>query len=90
MLVLALVGVEPQEIARDHAISTERLRRLYRARGEEDQGPVLEGFLRGRGTSGRQVIIETLAGLDVEATLCTGGLDPDDLSALRDRLMPQV
>jgi protein-tyrosine phosphatase len=90
MLVLALVGVEPQEIARDHAISTERLRRLYRARGEEDQGPVLEGFLRGRGTSGRQVIIETLAGLDVEATLVGAGLDPDDVSALRDRLISRV
>jgi len=55
MLVLALVGVEPGEIARDHAISTARLRRLYRARGEEDQGHVLEGFLRRRGTSGRQI-----------------------------------
>jgi len=87
MLVLALVGVEPQEIARDHAMSKERLRRLYRARGEEDQGPVLEGFLRRQGTSAGQVIIETLAGLDVEATLFAAGLDPDDVSALRDRLI---
>jgi protein-tyrosine phosphatase len=87
MLVLALVGVEPQEIARDHAISTERLRRLYQARGEEDQGPALDGFLRRRGTSGGQVIVETLAGLDVEETLLAEQLDPDDLSALRDRLI---
>ncbi len=87
MLVLALVGVEPQEIARDHAMSTERLSRLYRARGEEDQGPVLEGFLRQRGTSAGQVIVGTLGGLDVEATLLTAGLDADDISALRGRLI---
>jgi protein-tyrosine phosphatase len=87
MLVLAIVGVEPEEIARDHAMSTERLRRLYRARGEEDQGPVIESFLRQRGTTAGQVIIETVAGLDSEATLVAAGLEPDDVAALRDRLI---
>jgi protein tyrosine/serine phosphatase len=87
MLVLALVGVEPKEIARDYALSAERLRDLYRARGERDQGPALDGFLRQRGTSAERVIAETLARLDVEATLRGAGLDGSDLSALRDRLV---
>jgi len=88
MLVLALVGVEPPEIAHDHDMSAERLRVLYLARGEENQGPLLEDFLRGRGTSAGEVIIETLAALDVEAALLSAGLEPDDISALRDRLTP--
>jgi protein-tyrosine phosphatase len=87
MLVLALVGVEPLEIARDHALSAKRLRRLYRARGEVDQGPMLDDFLRRRGTSAGQVIVETLAGLDVEAMLLDAGLEATDVSSLRDRLL---
>ncbi len=41
MLVLALVGVAPEEIAADYALSAERLPARYAARGEEDQGPPL-------------------------------------------------
>ena len=38
MLVLALAGVEPGEIAADYALSDARLRPLYLARGEADEG----------------------------------------------------
>lgn len=87
MLLLVLAGVEPDDIASDYALSTERLRRLYEARGEEDQGAALEDFLRQRGTTAGQVIVETLAGLDVSETLLGAGLDPTDVSSLRDRLL---
>lgn len=43
MLLLALVGVAPEEIAADYELSAERLRARYAARGEEDQGPLRPG-----------------------------------------------
>jgi protein-tyrosine phosphatase len=87
MLVLVLTGVDPEEIACDYAVSTERLRRLYRERNEKDQGPLLEEFLCGRGTTAAEVIIQTLAELDVETTLTSAGLAPGDLLSLRARFL---
>jgi protein-tyrosine phosphatase len=88
MLVLAQAGVEPEEIAADYGLSDERLRPLYVSQGEADQGPALAEFLRERGTTARQVILETLTTLDLEAVLLEGGLELADLAALRDRLLP--
>lgn len=87
MLVLALLGVESEEIVRDYALSAERLRPLHRSRGEADPYPELDEFLRRRGTSAGEVIAQTLAELDVEATLLRGGLEAGDLAALRQRLL---
>jgi protein-tyrosine phosphatase len=88
MLVLALVGVEPEVIAADYALSEERLRPLYLSRGEEDQGPALAEFLRGQGTTATELIVEILATFDVEATLFGAGLAEQDVVALRQRLAP--
>jgi len=51
MLLVSLVGVAPEDIATDYALSTERLRARYAARGEDDQGPRLASFLAGKGTT---------------------------------------
>jgi protein-tyrosine phosphatase len=74
MLLLALVGVSPEAIAQDYARS-----------GPAD--PDVERFLSTRGTSAVDLILETLAGLDVEAALRAAGLRDTDLSALRARLL---
>jgi protein-tyrosine phosphatase len=87
MLVLAAVGVAPEDIAADYALSAERLRARYAARGEEDEGALLDAFLAGQGTSARAIIIAMLAELDVEAHLRAGGLNDGDLAALRARLL---
>jgi protein-tyrosine phosphatase len=87
MLVLAVLGVAPEDIAADYALSGERLRARYAARGEEDEGALLDAFLAGRGTSARAIIIAMLAELDVEAHLRAGGLNDGDLAALRARLL---
>jgi protein-tyrosine phosphatase len=89
MLVLALAGVEPGAIAADYALSDERLRPLYLARGEEDEAPAIAEFLREEGTTATEAIVETLATLDVEATLFEAGLEEPDLLALRRRLAPE-
>ena len=86
ILVLALVGVAEEEIVADYLLSHERLPALYESRGEEDQTPLLQTFLRERGTSAA-IEIQRLLALDLEAVLAKGGLHPRDVAALRARLL---
>jgi protein-tyrosine phosphatase len=86
MLLLALAGVAPEHIAADYALSAARLRSRYESLGEPDQGPELDQFLTSRGTSARELIVSTLASIDLEATLRSGGLTSADVAALRKRL----
>ena len=87
MLLLALVGVAVEEIVADYGLSAERLTVRYAARGEPDQGPLVEAFLADRGTSAVELITALLRDLDVEATLLDAGLTSQDVSALRRRLL---
>ncbi|HEY7619754.1 MAG TPA: tyrosine-protein phosphatase [Solirubrobacteraceae bacterium] len=87
MLLLALAGVAPADIADDHALSTERLARLYARSGEPDQGAIIERFLDREGTTARELILTTLASLDVPGYLREAGLREADLAAVRDRLL---
>jgi protein-tyrosine phosphatase len=72
MLLLALVGVAPEEIAADYRLSG------------DDQAE----FLASRGASSTDLILWTLADLDVEAYLRASGLDASELAAVRARLLP--
>ncbi len=91
VLLLALVGVAPEDIAADYALSAERLPARYAARGEEDQGPLLQEFLASRDTTAGELITSMLADLDVEACLLAAGLTSEDAVALRRRLLdPQL
>jgi protein tyrosine/serine phosphatase len=87
MLLLGLVGVEPEHIAADYALSAERLPARYAARGEPDQGPLLEAFLADRGTSAAELITATLRDIDIDATLLDAGLTGQDMRALSRRLL---
>jgi hypothetical protein len=87
LLVLALAGVEPEEIAADYALSDERLRALYLSRGQEDEAPKIAAFLREQGTTATELIVELLAEFDVEAALLDAGLTEEDIGALRRRLV---
>jgi protein tyrosine/serine phosphatase len=42
MVLLALLGVAPSDIAAEYMLSYERLPARYAARGEPDQGPLLQ------------------------------------------------
>lgn len=86
MILLALAGVSPDEIAADYALSDKRLRPLYESRGEEDQAPLLKAFLRQRGTTAEQVVVDTLESMDIEAQLLAGGLAQANLDTLRTRM----
>ena len=72
MLLLGLVGVDPEDIAADYLLTAE----------------VFDDFMATQGTSARELIHGTLRELDVERYLRAGGLtDADDLAALRDRVL---
>jgi protein tyrosine/serine phosphatase len=75
MLVLALAGVAPEDVAADYCISNDCL-----PNREADE------FLSRAGTSAAEAIMSTLASLDVPAQLRRGGLTDDDLERLRARL----
>ena len=87
LLVLALAGVAPEAIAADYALSAERLTARYAARGEADQGPLLEAYLADRGTTALVLILGMLGDLDVESCLVGAGLTGHDVAALRLRLL---
>jgi len=89
MLVLALAGVSSEEINADYELSVDRLKARYAARGEPDQGPVLQAFLAGEGTTAGEVISATLDAIDVKAVLLRGGLTEADVSGLRHRFLVQ-
>ncbi|MEA2136136.1 MAG: protein-tyrosine phosphatase [Solirubrobacteraceae bacterium] len=75
ILLLALAGVGPEEIAADYALS-------------EDRVPFgrVGTFYEDNGTSAAEVIGAMLAELDVEAYLRAAGVGAGDLAAIRARL----
>jgi protein tyrosine/serine phosphatase len=86
ILILALVGVVEKEIVADYLLSHERMPAMYAAKGEEDQTPILEAFLRENGT-GAAAEIERVLADDLEPILRAGGLTARDLAALRQRVL---
>lgn len=71
LLLLALAGVEPEEILADYVLSPD---------------PYRDELLAREHSSVREAIQSTLAGLDVENYLLAGGASPADLAAIRSRL----
>ena len=87
LLLLALVGVVPEEIAADYELSNLRLPPFWAARGEADQTAEIEAILSREGTTARALLLDILATLDAEDYLRRAGVRDDDLSAIRDRLL---
>jgi protein-tyrosine phosphatase len=87
ILLLALAGVEPDEIVADYELSAARLVGLYEAWSEPDQGPELAEFLAREGTSARDLILALLGSLDAEEYLRSAGLSDGELAAVRSRLL---
>jgi protein-tyrosine phosphatase len=87
LLLLDLVGVAPADIAEDWELSDPRLAPLRERAGAHRVGPGPGESLAGWGSSAREVIVETLAAVDVEARLLGAGLTGGQLRAVRDRLL---
>jgi len=72
LLLLALADVTPDDIIADYELSVD---------------PIRDELLIKRQTSNRDVILDTLAKLDIESYLLSGGMSEPDLKALRERLL---
>ncbi len=87
MLLLALAGVRAEDIADDYELSAVRLSALYANLGVEDQAVRVERALARKGTTARDALLTTLAGLDVAAYLRSAGTRDEDLASVRARLL---
>jgi protein-tyrosine phosphatase len=87
MLVLAIAGVSQDVIARDYALSFERLSARYAADHEPDQGPLLRQYLAQHGTTPEAVIVELLTRINVPRVLRDAGLSGVQMRRLRGRLL---
>ena len=72
MLMLAVVGVSSADIVSDYELSPD---------------PERDEILRARNTSSRNVILDTLANLEVETYLLAAGLSRSDLETAKERLL---
>ena len=75
LLLLALAGVSPEDIVADYELSVDLVR---------------EELLASKNTTTREVILSTLASLDIDNYLLAGGLNQNDLNAIRVRFIEPV
>lgn len=87
MLLLALVGVDPDHIADDYELSRHRLAPAWSAWGVPDQQPEIDAALARHGTSARDALLGTLVDVDIEELLRKAGLSGEHVSALHARLV---
>jgi protein tyrosine/serine phosphatase len=86
LILLSLADAEPEEIAADHALSTDRLRPAWVELNLTDQTPAIEQVLARNNTTAREALLATIAAFDAAEYLAKAGLTSDDIAALRDRL----
>jgi protein-tyrosine phosphatase len=89
LLLLAVLGVEPEAIARDYALSYERLPARYAAHDLPDEGPLLRAFLAEQGTTAEDAIVGLLHDVDVVEAMRRGALTGRAITRLRRRLLPE-
>lgn len=72
LLLLSLAGVSPDDIVADYELSVDSVR---------------EELLAGKNSTTREVILSTLASLNIDNYLHSGGLSQPDLDGIRARLL---
>lgn len=87
LLLLALAGVIPTEIADDYELSGVRLAPAWVARGVEDQGPLIEAILQRKQTSARALLLAIVDSLDVVDYLRAAGLADATIASIHTRLL---
>ncbi|WP_165961008.1 tyrosine-protein phosphatase [Actinocrispum wychmicini] len=87
LILLALVDVEPEEIAADHGLSADRLRPAWAELNLDDQTATIERLIAAENTTARESILSAVAGLDPVKYLRNAGLTSEDIDSLRARLI---
>lgn len=83
MLLLNLVGADPDAIVDDYLDTVRNADALARATGRENDEPRREAALARRGTSTEQAFRDALKELDADALLAAGRLPKDTVQRLR-------
>lgn len=86
LVLLTLLGVPAEDIAADHALSTERLQPGWEALGHADQGPLIEAILARENTTAHDALVDAVTSVNVKEYSQKSGLREDDLDAVRTRL----
>ncbi|MFI0468252.1 tyrosine-protein phosphatase [Saccharopolyspora sp. 5N102] len=87
LVLLALVGADPADIADDYALSHVRRAEQCAKVGLGDDTPKIEELIAEHGTTAGGLIREAATSRDMAAYLRSGGLPEADVTALRDRLL---
>ena len=87
LLVLHLADVSAEDIVADYELSTDRVRLLDAALGENDQGSEIADILRRKNTSAETLILHLLRSGEIGERLRMGGLALEDVEALRARFV---
>ncbi|MGP4018026.1 tyrosine-protein phosphatase [Saccharopolyspora sp. 5N708] len=87
LVLLAVLGVSPADIAEDHALSHTRLAPLYERLGLPDDAPKIAQIIAERGTTAHELIHTAVTSRDIAAYLRASGVTDADLTALRNRLL---
>ena len=82
LLLLALLGVQPEAIAADYLRSRDRVRAT-----DPEYIETADRALADAGVDSSAFLAELLDGLDAEAVVRSGGLTDTEIDALRDRLL---
>ncbi|GCE77855.1 tyrosine-protein phosphatase [Cellulomonas biazotea] len=83
MLLLSLVGVEPEAIVHDYLETVRRADALAAATGRENDEPVREAILARRGSTTELAFRDALASVDLEALLTSAGVSEGTERCLR-------
>lgn len=87
LLVLEIAGVSADDIVADYGLSTDRVRLLDAALGENDQGSEIADILRRKKTSAEALILDLVGSGEIEKQLRAGGLALEDVKAVRNRFV---
>jgi hypothetical protein len=86
LVLLALAGVEPEDIAADNMLSGPRLKPAWTELNLEDQSGAIDELLAKHGTTVHQAALDALTSFDAEKYLLNAGLIDHEIAVIRGRL----
>ena len=86
-LLLSALGVPLDQIDADYALSRDRLVPLYDIMAREEEDEVIRARLVAENVSDPGTLPTALEGLKVDEYLARGGVTPEDIEALRARML---
>ncbi|MBP2324290.1 hypothetical protein JOF56_004675 [Kibdelosporangium banguiense] len=87
LVLLALAGVEPADIAADNTLSGPCLRPAWAELGFGDQTGAIDDLLAKHGTTVEQAALDALTSFDAEKYLVKAGLTAGEIAVIRARLV---